>query len=69
MDKTGITVVVVCFILLAFWLVESEKLAKERMLATPPVTTQAPTSVPGSGPVSAEPRRRSPLQQTFLNTY
>ncbi|HEY1788568.1 MAG TPA: membrane protein insertase YidC [Verrucomicrobiae bacterium] len=51
MDKTGISVVVICFLLLAFWLVESEKLARQRMLANPPVTT---AQAPGSSPVSTE---------------
>jgi YidC/Oxa1 family membrane protein insertase len=46
MDRTGIIVVTICFILLACWLYESEKLARERMLAAPPATTvQSPAPV------------------------
>lgn len=53
MDRTGTIVVVACFILLAFWLYESEKVAKQRMLNAPAVTTtQAPAPV--SGPVTTE---------------
>jgi YidC/Oxa1 family membrane protein insertase len=53
MDKTGIFVVTLCFILLAGWLYESEKIAKERMLAMPPVTA-AQASAPGSPAGSTE---------------
>lgn len=53
MDKTGITVVTICFILLAYWLFESEKLAKERMMTAPVTTAEAPAVPAGSTPVAS----------------
>jgi YidC/Oxa1 family membrane protein insertase len=62
MDKTGYIVVTICFILLGFWLYDSERLAKQQMLLHPrPVTpsqTQAPPPV--SGPAAAETSRAFP---------
>lgn len=48
MDRTGKVVVAICFILLAYWLYQSEKLAKERMLTAPAAATTAQAPVPAS---------------------
>ncbi|MGH8022713.1 MAG: membrane protein insertase YidC, partial [Limisphaerales bacterium] len=53
MDRTGITVVTLCFILLAYWLYHSEKLARERVMNAPATTeTQAQTPAPAPAPVA-----------------
>jgi YidC/Oxa1 family membrane protein insertase len=57
MDKTGKIVVAICFVLLGYWLYESQKLARERMLAAPPATTmtaQAPEAATTSSSDSTE---------------
>lgn len=51
MDRTGIIVVAICFVLLGFWLYESEKLEKRQAAMTNSVTT-AQSPAPVTTPVS-----------------
>ncbi|HUA64246.1 MAG TPA: membrane protein insertase YidC [Alphaproteobacteria bacterium] len=62
MDRTGYIVVAICFILLGYWLFESEKLAKQQMMAPHPAaaTNQATAPVSAPPPVPAQTSRVIP---------
>ena len=65
MDRTGIIVVAICFVLLGFWLYESEKLEKRQVAMTNSVTnaqSPAPAAAPVSPVASAARANRAPSQ-------